>query len=126
MRVKPAYRWKYISYSLLKGAYFGVNPFDRTRRKVNFRSRVYRLLQTQQVANSRGWNEVSSHYTPFQGKLPNSARHPQGFSKVEWREKKEEAFLLSWRKTSTEARKRESLNGLYYTDPSDCIPYQFS
>ena len=32
----------------------GVNPFERTRRKVNFRSKVYRLLQIQRVANSRG------------------------------------------------------------------------
>jgi hypothetical protein len=44
----------------------GVNPFCRTPRKVNFWVMVYRLLQTQQEANSRGWNEVSSHYTPFQ------------------------------------------------------------
>lgn len=43
----------------------GVNPFYRTGRKVNFRQRECRQLQTQQEANSPGWSEVSSHYTLF-------------------------------------------------------------
>lgn len=43
----------------------GVNPFYRTGRKVNFRSIVCKLLQTQQEGDIRGSNEVSSHYTLF-------------------------------------------------------------
>ena len=44
----------------------GVNPFYRTRRKVNFRRRVCRRLQTQQEVDTPSWSEVSSHYTLFQ------------------------------------------------------------
>jgi hypothetical protein len=63
-------------YDELTWETLGVNPFDRTRRKVNFRSMVDRLLQTQQVANSRDWNAVASHYRPVPGTRSNSALHP--------------------------------------------------
>ncbi len=47
------------------GGYTRVNPFYRTRRKVNFRRRVCRRLQTQQEVDIPSWSEVSSHYTLF-------------------------------------------------------------